>query len=87
VTSFNGKVVLDSNDIVAPNPQITNALQIQLIQNRKASTVLPQESHETTLAQHTGSLLRCLVPNHDSMDALAKRLDGLDEIGIFVQKG
>lgn len=61
-------------------------LGVALLKDRKAPAVLPQKSDQTALTKDTSDYTGLLVPDHCTVDTPSKSLDGLDQVGILIEK-
>ena len=71
---------LDGQNLLLPNIQILEKLWVQLVHEREACPVLPEELNQPQLGQYTDYIRGAFVRNEDSMHAAAEDLHSLGQI-------
>lgn len=73
VLRSNGSL-LNRDQILTSNTQLLDLHRIQLINDREASPILPQEIYQPQLAQNSHNMLSTLPNDNDAMDSTPERL-------------
>jgi hypothetical protein len=77
---------LDGDNIIGTNFEIAQMLSIDLLEDRKAPAILPQKSDQTALTKDASDCTGLLIPDHCTVYAPSKSFDGLDQVGILIEK-
>jgi hypothetical protein len=78
--------LLDSNDVIRANLEVSQVLTIELFDDGEVSAILPEEADQTALTEKTCDLA-AVVGDHNTVKALSEDINGSNKISSTRQEG